>query len=349
MAALWAGGLGLPVTHSAALPQPGSSCDIVTSERIVAVGDVHGAFDHFVTILREAKLIDSRRRWIGGRAIFVQTGDVTDRGPDSRKVIDLLRKLVGEAQKAGGQVHALLGNHEGMRLLGQYRDVGPGEYAAFRSPDAESLRNRYYELALADTETRSKAAGVEFDPRAFRTQFFETTPLGFVEMQLAFAPTGEYGRWLRERDTMVKVNGILFMHGGVSATVAPLGCAGINARVRQELEMVPLPDPETTLVSGAEGPLWYRGLADGAPGIGPAEVDAILTAIEARAVVVGHTVPDGFRIRSRFGGRVVQIDTGMLDGGFYPGGVPSALEIAGDVWTAIYPGRREVVRPSIAR
>jgi hypothetical protein len=38
---------------------------------------------------------------------------------------------------------------------------------------------------------------------------------------------------------------------------------------------------------------------------------------------------------------VVQIDTGMLDGEFYPGGVASALEIRGDTLTAIYVDRQE--------
>jgi hypothetical protein len=82
---------------------------------------------------------------------------------------------------------------------------------------------------------------------------------------------------------------------------------------------------------------------DGTPGVGEAEVEAILKALGARAVVLGHTVPDGFRIKPTFGGRVVQIDTGMLDGEFFPGGVPSALEIQGDTWTAIYEGKREPI------
>ncbi len=351
IAVVWACSAGLSRAQSAVAPAPAqpvvtsTSCDIVTTERIVAVGDVHGAFDKFVAILREAKLIDSRRRWTGGRAILVQTGDTTDRGPDSRKVMDLLRKLTEEAEKAGGRVHALLGNHEAMRVLGIYRDVGPGEFGAFRTPESEDLRNRYYELLLADNVKRSKAAGIEFDGQAFRKQFFDATPLGGVEMQLAFAAKGEYGRWLRERDAMVKINGILFMHGGPSAAVAPMGCAAINANVRTELATLTAagPDLDKTLIVGTDGPLWYRGLVDGTPGVGQPEVEAILQAMGARAVVVGHTVPDGFRIRSNFGGRVVQIDTGMLDGEFFPGGVPSALEIHGDTWTAIYEGRREPI------
>ena len=350
VAALWACGVGISIAQSAQPETSASSCEVVTPERVVAVGDVHGAFDKFVTILREAKLIDGRRRWIGGRAILVQTGDIFDRGPDSRKVLDLLMKLTDEAAKAGGRVHALLGNHEAMRAIGFYRDVGPGEYAAFRSPASEDLRARYFDAVLDDNVTRAKAAGTEFDQGAFRTQFFEATPLGALEMQLAFSPKADYGRWLREHDAMVKINGVVFMHGGPSVVTTSLGCEAINTKVRAELGTVTLSDPDLkqSLIMGTDGPLWYRGLVDGTLGVGEAEVETTLTALGARAVVVGHTVADGFRIRSHFGGRVVQIDTGMLGGEFYPGGVASALEIVDGVWTAIYEGRREILRPSIA-
>ena len=74
-------------------PNAWPACDLRTTERIVAVGDVHGAYDGLVGILRTAGIIDGRARWSGGRAILVQTGDVVDRGPDSRKALDLLRRL----------------------------------------------------------------------------------------------------------------------------------------------------------------------------------------------------------------------------------------------------------------
>ena len=327
----------------AATSTASTSCDITTTERIVAVGDVHGAFDKFVTILREAKLIDSRNRWVGGRTVFVQTGDVTDRGPDSRKVFDLLRKLTDEAAKAGGKVHALLGNHEAMRVMGVYRDVGPGEFKAFRTPDSEDLRNRYLDLLMEDAAKRAKAAGTDFDAGTFRKTFLDSTPPGSVEMQLAFGAKGDYGRWLRERDAMVKINGIVFMHGGPSLVTSALGCAAINTQVRTELATLTVagPDLDKSLIMGPDGPLWYRGLVDGTASVAETDVDTILKALGARAIVVGHTVPNGFRIKPSFGGKVVQIDTGMLDGEFFPGGIPSALEIVGNVWTAIYEGKRE--------
>src|SRR5438093_1838563 len=78
-----------------------SSCDIQGVERVVAIGDVHGAYDRLVAILTAAHLIDDRQRWSGGVAHLVQLGDVVDRGADSRKALDLLRRLEAEAGRAG--------------------------------------------------------------------------------------------------------------------------------------------------------------------------------------------------------------------------------------------------------
>ena len=81
--------------------------------RIVAVGDIHGAGTGLVQILQAAGLIDAQRKWSGGTARLVQTGDILDRGTEVREAIDLLMRLEGEARRAGGRVDALFGNHEG--------------------------------------------------------------------------------------------------------------------------------------------------------------------------------------------------------------------------------------------
>ena len=47
--------------------------------RIVAIGDIHGNYEGFKTILTEAGMIDEKNRWIGGNAVLVQTGDFLDR------------------------------------------------------------------------------------------------------------------------------------------------------------------------------------------------------------------------------------------------------------------------------
>ena len=325
-------------------PASSASCAITTPERVVAVGDVHGGYEPFQAILRAAGLIDARRRWTGGRAILVQTGDLVDRGAESRQVLDLVRRLERDAARAGGRVHALLGNHEVMRMLGDYRYVSEGEYAAFRSGGSRDVRDQLFTLLVNDRKAQAKAAGTEFDEAGFKERFYTEIPLGFVEMQQAFAATGDYGKWLRERDVMVMINGIAFMHGGPSPTAAPLGCTGINVQARAELGSLTLNDPaaSTSLIAGPDGPLWYRGMA-GEPLLAPEQVDAIFQALGARAAVVGHTPGLSGRIGVGHGGRVFMIDTGLLDGEFYPGGVPSAIEFHRGAVTAIYLDRREPI------
>ena len=318
-----------------------SFCSIQTTERVVAIGDVHGAYEAFTGILRSAGLVDGRQRWIGGRAILVQTGDVLDRGPDSRRVVDLLRRLERDARRAGGQVIALLGNHEVMRLINDWRDVSDAEYRAFRDVDSEQLRDRAYAVSAEHVAERARKEKRRFDARAYRTQFMADVPLGFVEMRMAFGVSGEYGRWVRERPAVAKVNDVLFLHGGVSEKVAALGCEGINEAITAELDALPVPPEQvlSLLASTEDGPLWYRGLAIEPEETFAAPLQRILEQVGARAIVVGHTPVT--RVTTRFGGRVVLIDTGMLGGSSYPKGVASALEIHGDTVTAIYDGRRE--------
>ena len=315
------------------------ACHLTTSSRIVAVGDVHGAYDRFVGILTTASLIDENQRWIGGAAVLVQTGDVVDRGPDSRRALDLIRTLEREAEAAGGQVHLLLGNHEVMWMYGITRDASDAEYAAFRTDESDDVRERYYRRLESALRRQSAVAGQPFDADTFRDRFFDDTPLGAVEMRAAFSPDGEYGRWLLAHNTMIKINDIVFMHAGTSPEIASLGCAGINEAVRAEIKRG-APDDDALSLSPT-GPLWYRDLMLQPEGTFRDSVDDILDALDARAMVIGHTTSATGRVLTRFERRIVEIDTGMLGGRFYTRGRPSALEIDRDVMTVIYEDRRE--------
>jgi hypothetical protein len=169
-------------------------------------------------------------------------------------------------------------------------------------------------------------------------------PLGFLEMRQAFAPTGEYGRWLRDRPAVVVVNGVLFVHGGIDPATAAMGCAAINAAVRRDVTAEKLPaadDLPIWITTRETGPLWYRGLALAPDAEGAAEVTATLASLGVRAIVAGHTPTTGSRVVTRFGGRVILIDSGMLGGDRYPGGAASAIEIAGSAVSAVYLDRKE--------
>jgi hypothetical protein len=316
----------------AARPVPAASpCEWTGIERVVAVGDVHGAYDRFVEILKVAGVIDAGVHWAGGATHLVQIGDIVDRGDDSRKALDLVRRLEKEARSAHGQLHLLLGNHEAARMLGDLRLTAAGEYAAFATPDSESVREKF--LGSLKPTTADE-----------RAKLIQEMPLGFIEMRQAFGRDGEYGRWLRQLPVTVKIDGFMFVHGGISPAVAPLGCAAINEQVRRELTDDLDKTREAPLVSltaRVDGPLWYRGLAQETEAFAP-QVDEILAKAQARAIVVGHTVTPSGRITSRFDGRVIQIDTGMQPA-YAQGGRASALEIARGAITAIYVDRRDQV------
>ena len=334
-------GLDRPILAQTA--KPGNSpCDIQTTERVVAVGDVHGAFDNFVAILRAAQVIDNRNRWSGRRTVLVQTGDILDRGPDSRKAIDLLRRLERDAQRAGGRVVSLLGNHELMRLISDWRYVSAGEIEAFRTGDSAQLREQVMAALNEQAAQRAKAEGREHDPVAYRDQFLKEVPLGMIELRQAFGPQGEYARWVRERPAVARINGVLFLHGGISPETAALGCDGINAAIAKELAALPPPEQAASLMAASEtGPLWYRGLAlQKEEEIAPI-LPGILEQMNARAIVMGHSTVLPGRIVTRLDGRIILIDTGMVAGEFYKGGISSALEWHADKLTAIYLDRRE--------
>jgi len=96
-----------------------------------------------------------------------------------------------------------------------------------------------------------------------------------------------------------------------------------------------------------EGPLWFRGYAMWDEATTAPQVTAFLDQMRLARIVVGHTPTTERRIVSRYGGRVITIDTGMLAS--YYKGVPSALEIAGPRMKAIYPdGEVELTLPKVA-
>ena len=73
-------------------------------DRIFAIGDIHGDYNHWLALLQDNQLIDSKANWQGGKTHLVQLGDVPDRGPDSLKVMRHLMQLQKQAKKAGGRV-----------------------------------------------------------------------------------------------------------------------------------------------------------------------------------------------------------------------------------------------------
>lgn len=82
---------------------------------------------------------------------------------------------------------------------------------------------------------------------------------------------------------------------------------------------------QSSLTVSAEGPLWYRGLAETPEEKLAVNLDAMLARLKARYIVDGHTVLSTDEITQRFENRVFLIDTGMNKESYK--GRASALEI----------------------
>lgn len=368
----------LQVTASLALVAAGllSSACATSAEwrwddapRVVAMSDVHGAHDAFVRTLNASGLLDDNGRWSGGDSHLVITGDLLDRGPDSRDVMDLLMRLEDEAPESGGQVHLLLGNHEVMNLVGDLRYVSEEEYAAFAADEDAGEREHWYGQHLS-------RLGVE-DSVAIREEFERRYPPGFFAHRRAFRADGHYGAWLLQKPVIVVIDGTAFVHGGLAPSVAESGLEGVNRgmveRLRDYVEAMAaltdggvlqpgdsfynhsrildalpveadrpadveaaietLRDLEDSPIHDSDSPLWYRGTVGCSPIVETARLVPVLEVLEASRVVVGHTPTVTHGVLSRLDGRVLEIDTGMLHA--YYDGSGHALVIEGDALSVI--------------
>ena len=205
--------------------------------RIVAIGDIHGDYDRFVEILQKSGLIDPSLQWIGGRATLVQTGDFLDRGVRVRDVMDLLMRLEQGAQKAGGRVVVLLGNHETMNLMGEMRDVSPEAYGTFADAQSEHRREAaytaYQRLARERSADRAPVPDVYRVPP--RAEWLAGHPLGYVEYKEALGPSGKYGKWLRGKPIVAHVGDTIFLHGGIHPDLAHKSLDQYNQRAKKEI------------------------------------------------------------------------------------------------------------------
>src|SRR5580704_12037578 len=202
--------------------------------RVVAIGDVHGDYQRLVELLRTAALVDAKNAWTGGAAHLVLDGDFVDRGDHSAQVLDLLMDLEPQARKAGGRLHALIGNHEAMDLYGDLRYVTKEDFSGFAlankgGANSKDIRDRGMRAAWDALQRQGAAPADETD---WRKQFEDEHPLGWFEHRQAFQPDGKYGKWIRQQNAIIKINDAVFLHGGISQKYATATRAEINTKVR---------------------------------------------------------------------------------------------------------------------
>src|SRR6266568_3279109 len=206
-------------------------------ESVVAIADVHNDFDDFVAILRHTGLIDKQNHWTAGKTTFVQVGDLLDRGPKPREVMDLMMALEKEAGQAGGRVVSLLGNHEMMNMMGDLRYVTPMNYASFADSNSEKRQKSAYDEYVKWRNKHPELMAELSQPMELtETEWMARHPLGFVEQREAFSSKGEYGKWLRGHNALAEIGEEIFLHGGIHPDLAKMKVDALNSRIRDEIK-----------------------------------------------------------------------------------------------------------------
>lgn len=265
-------------------------------ERVVAIGDLHGDLDATRRAFRLAGAIDANDAWVGGPLVVVQTGDLVDRGDDDRTILDLVERLKADAAQAGGQVLALVGNHEIMNVDLDFRYVTRGAFSAFA--DVVPTDGVAQKTSRLPAEQRGRAA--------------------------AFLPGGPYAKMLAERPVVVRVGDSIFVHGGVLPKHVKTGLDGINDATSAWLRGDRRAAPKE--LSTEDGPLWARTYSAGPGPRECATLSETLTMLNAKRMVMGHTVQRP-GISSACDDKAWRIDVGMAK---HYGGPIEVLELRGD-------------------
>jgi hypothetical protein len=313
--------------------------------RLVAIGDVHGADQAFSAILMRAGLIDASQRWIGGRSILVQTGDMTDRGTGMRSALDLLMSLETQASRAGGAVHAVLGNHEVMNMVGELRDATPQIFETFGGETA--MREAFGPKGHYGRWLRRKAIFARVDDSVFMHAGISPEYLQPSLDDLSRNVRREIEQWDEGVRWLVRENKVAAQPPPVAAMEAAraeierINALAAEAKATPDMGriaqlLLPVANIGQSSLFAEKGPLWFRGFSMWEEEPARQLIDQLLERHRVKRFVTGHTVQPNGTITERFPGKLFLIDTGMLGRPSFPNGRPSALVIEGDKATPLY-------------
>ena len=303
------------------------------SRRIVAIGDLNGAYEALVDILRGTGLVSPNLSWTGGRDELVQVGDLFNRGGGAARALRLLLKLQRQARRVGGRVTVLLGNHEVMTALRHEGYCTESEYLSFATAaERRAWPARVQRAMMRLIRQRPGGVVLPIKPR-LEAWKIEHVP-GRTALRRALGPRGRLGQALRALPVTYQSGGALFVHAGLLPDWAELGAEGLDERARAEWAAA-RGNKLWSLSKGGlfrgNGPLWDRTLVRGGAQA-QKNLKRTLALFGAERMVVGHTqtasLPRGQegRISVLERGQLIGVDVGLSED---PRAPRAALIIAG--------------------
>lgn len=254
-----------------------ASDEYALPNKLIAISDIEGNFDTFSGFLQSNNVIDDKFNWIFADSHVVFLGDFVDRGKSVIPTLWLIYKLENEAEKYGGKVHFVLGNHEIMNIQGNF-------YYA---------EDKYKRIA-------SEIGGFEESRN---------------NNKVLFSKESHLGKWLRSKNVVEKIGDYLFVHAGLSPEILSLDLEinEINHIVRENIDArlykKPNEDEKASFLMGVKSPFWYRGFVIDYKyyhKISDTQLDDVLSQYNSKRFVIGHTLVDN--VSKDFEGKVIRID-----------------------------------------
>jgi hypothetical protein len=246
-------------------------------DKIIVISDIEGNFDAFSSFLLNNKVIDNNYNWIFGNGHLLLNGDFVDRGKNVTQVLWLIYKLENQADKQGGKVHYILGNHEIMNFQG----------------NANYNKKKYKRVAQLISKNDSINVATKF----------------------MYSDKTELGKWLRSKNVIEKIGNYLFVHAGISPEILKysVSISDINRIARDNWDKNLYDEEENNkvenFITGKKGIYWYRGLAQDYKyyeKIKETELNKVLKYYQADKIIFGHTVVED--ITKEFKGKTINID-----------------------------------------
>jgi len=260
--------------NSCPIPQ-----DIIkTTNRILVIGDLHADYNKTIALLKHFNLINNNNKWIGKNTIIVQMGDQVD---------GLGR---GSFTDASGE----------LKILELFDDLhhqaliyGGAVYSILGNHEIMNVEGIFTYASQNDINTNG---GIEKRRQLFR-------PGGAMAQHFSCT-----------RNSILKINNILFVHGGIHPDILQYKDADkeikvINKVIQNYLNgFIEKNDKElNNYFNVNKGIIWDRSM--GNDSINCNNVDKVLKHLNADHIIIGHT-PQGI-INSICNNKVWRVDVGL--------------------------------------
>jgi len=236
------------------LVKPNHTQVYTSVDSLSAISDIHGEYNTYINLLKATGIIDENLNWIYGKGHLVILGDAFDRGDKVTQILWHLFGLEKQAEKAGGMVHVILGNHE-LLIFGNDETYMNEKYRKVE----EIFQVRYSEL---------------FSANSVLGNWLRSKPIVITINDILFVHAGISIEMVDRKLKIEQINrGFYDMLAG--------------KEIQSDAEYEKL-----IFLNDDSGPLWYRGYFR-EQDFSENQVDSILTFYKINHIVVGHTHCDG--------------------------------------------------------